>query len=156
MTEIIEVTQEIAPTAETNAMVDAARKVLLASLGAIVLAQEELGNFMGDTENFINKLVEDAEAFINKLVERGALAEKDGRQLISEMLEKRTHRSRETAHELVQRAESGLDKGMVDVLNRMNIPTKNDIEALTKKINTLSRKVDKLKKTQAEAEKVPA
>ncbi len=156
MTEMIEVTQEIAPTAETNAMVDAARKVLLASLGAIVLAQEELGNFMGDTENFINKLVEDAEAFINKLVERGALAEKDGRQLISEMLEKRTHRPREAAHELVQRAESGLDKGMVDVLNRMNIPTKNDIEALTKKINTLSRKVDKLKKTQAEAEKVPA
>lgn len=156
MTEMIEVTQEITPEAETKAVVEAARKVLLASLGAIVLAQEELGNFMGDTENFINRLLEDAEAFIDKLVERGALAEKDGRQLIAEMVEKRTQRTREAAREFTQRAESSLDRGMEDILNRMNVPTKTDIEALTKKVNSLSRKVDKLKKTQGEAEKQPA
>lgn len=156
MTEMIEVTQELTPEAETRAVVEAARKVLLASLGAIVLAQEELGNFMGDTENFINRLLEDAEAFIDKLVERGALAEKDGRQLIAEMMEKRTQRTREAARDLTQRAESNLDKGMEDILNRMNVPTKKDIEALTKKVNTLSRKVDKLKKAQVEAEKMPA
>src|SRR5690606_30102634 len=56
---------------ELNPFLEATRKVLLAGVGVVALAQEE------------------AESFVNKLVERGELAEKDGRQLIKDILEKR-------------------------------------------------------------------
>ncbi len=156
MSEMVEIKDETQLDAEANALLEAARKVFLASLGALVIAQEELGNFMGDTENFINRLIEDTEAFIQKLIDRGAIAEQDGRKLIDELVEKRSTKAREAAQDLAHRAESALDKGIDEVLGRMNVPTRNDIEALTKKINTLSRKVDQLRKVQEENERVPA
>ena len=51
-----------------------ARKVLLASIGAAALAQDEV------------------EDFINRLIERGEIAEKDGRCLMHEVMEKRKGR----------------------------------------------------------------
>lgn len=47
------------------------RKILLAGIGAAVLAQEEI------------------ERFVNRLVEKGELAEKDARKMIQEIMEKR-------------------------------------------------------------------
>jgi hypothetical protein len=47
------------------------RRVLLASIGAVALAQDEI------------------ERFISKLVERGEIAEKDAKKLIDEIREKR-------------------------------------------------------------------
>ena len=47
------------------------RKVALASVGAVVLAQEEVEDFVG------------------KLVQKGELAEKDGKTLVKDLLETR-------------------------------------------------------------------
>ena len=99
---------------------DAARKVLLAGIGAVALAQDE------------------AEDFVNRLVERGEIAEKDARKLLKEVTEKRT-----------KRAEKELDKRVEELLERLNVPSKGDIEQLTHKINTLTHKIDELKKAQA-------
>jgi poly(hydroxyalkanoate) granule-associated protein len=96
------------------------RKVLLATLGAAVIAQEEI------------------EALINKLVERGEIAEKDGRKLLHEMMDKRKSKTREVEEEL--------NKNVKDVLEKMNIPTKADIDTLGQKISALSKKIDDLKK----------
>ncbi len=100
-------------------LVDLARKVLLAGIGAVALAQDE------------------AEDFVNRLVERGEIAEKDGRKLIREVVEKR----RKTTTKEV-------DKRVQNLYDAMNIPTKADIEALSAKIAALTRKVDELKKVQ--------
>ncbi len=105
--------------ASNSALLDAARKVLLASIGAVALAQDEV------------------EDFVNRLVERGEIAEKDGRKLIREVVEKR----RKTTTKEV-------DKRVQDLYDAMNIPTKADIEALSAKIAALTRKVDELKKVQ--------
>jgi polyhydroxyalkanoate synthesis regulator phasin len=99
---------------------EAARKVLLAGIGAVALAQDE------------------AEDFVNRLVERGEIAEKDARKLMKEVTEKRT-----------KRAEKELDKRVEELLERLNVPSKGDIEQLTHKINTLTHKIDELKKAQA-------
>ena len=99
---------------------EAARKVLLASIGAAALAQEEL------------------EDFINKLVEQGEIAEKEGKKLVREMREKRKDR--------YQNVEERMSKRMEETLKNMNVPTKADIEALNAKISTLSRKIDDLQK----------
>jgi len=56
------------------------------------------------------------------------------------MMEKRRWEAR--------RAEDELEKRMEDLLQRMNVPTKSDIEALSAKITALSKKMDELKKQE--------
>jgi poly(hydroxyalkanoate) granule-associated protein len=106
---------------ERSPLLDAARKVLLASVGAMALAQDEV------------------EDFVNRLVERGEIAEKDGKKLVRDLMERR---KKET-----QKAEKELDKRVEELLHRMNVPTKADIEALSAKIAALANKVDELKKS---------
>ncbi len=120
MTKKAEKVVEEATAKERSALLEAARKVLLASIGAVALAQDE------------------AEDFINKLVERGEIAEKDARKLVREMMDKRKREAK--------RAQEDLDRRVEDLLGRMNVPTKADIEALSEKIAALAQKVDELKR----------
>lgn len=101
-------------------MRDMLRKVLLATIGAAAIAQEEI------------------EALVNKLIERGEIAEKDGKSLIHEMMEKRKSRT--------EKIEDEVSKNVADVLKKMNIPSKADVEVLNQKITGLSKKIDELKK----------
>ncbi len=117
--------EEIVENGRTN-FVDMAHRVLLASIGAVAISQEEIG------------------AFVSRLVERGEIAEKDGRTMISDIVERR----REATSKLTSRASNELDARIESVFDRLNIPTKNDVEKLGRKINSLSRKVDQLKKAQ--------
>jgi poly(hydroxyalkanoate) granule-associated protein len=109
-----------APTEEGKALFDAVRKVLLAGIGAVALAQEEI------------------EDFVNKLIERGEIAEKDGRKLVREVMDKRKKD--------VEKAEDETNKRIEDILARMNVPTKSDIDALSEKISALTKRVEELKK----------
>ena len=114
------VVEEPAEGAERSPLYEVTRKVVLASMGAMALAQEEL------------------EQFVGKLVERGEIAEKEGKKLVREAMEKR---KKET-----KKAEGELDKRMEEILARMNVPSKGDIDALSAKITALTKKVDELKK----------
>jgi poly(hydroxyalkanoate) granule-associated protein len=117
---MIEVHEETTEEQTGNPMVATARKILMASIGAVTLAQEEI------------------ETFINQLVERGEVAERDGRRLLSDVMERRKNQ--------VKEVESDLEARIEDVLSRLNVPTKADIEALASKIMSLTRKVDGLNK----------
>jgi poly(hydroxyalkanoate) granule-associated protein len=101
-------------------MVEMLRKMMLATMGAAVIAQEEI------------------EALINRLIERGEIAEKDGKKLMHEMMDKRKSKA--------VKIEDEINKNIADVLERMNIPNRTDIDALSQKINGLSKKIDELKK----------
>jgi poly(hydroxyalkanoate) granule-associated protein len=101
-------------------MLEMLRRVLLATIGAAVIAEEEI------------------EAFVNRLVERGEIAEKDGRKLVNEMMDKRKTKT--------TKIEEEISKNVEGVLERMNIPTKGDVDDLGQKIATLSKKIDELKK----------
>ena len=105
---------------ERSRLLEASRKLMLASVGAVALAQDEL------------------EGLAKRLVERGQIAEQDGRRIVRDIMERRR---RET-----QRAEDEMEQRVNDLLQRMNVPTKSDIESLSAKIETLSKKVDELKK----------
>jgi poly(hydroxyalkanoate) granule-associated protein len=107
---------------EPGPFLEGARRVLLASIGAVALAQEEV------------------ESFVNFLVERGEIAEKEGRELMRELVEKRKQRREEAKERVSWRVQKTLD--------RMDVPTKADIEALSDKINALSKKIDELRKSQ--------
>ena len=118
---------ETTETAEVNdriSLLEASRKVLLAGIGAVALAQDEIEDFIG------------------KLVERGEIAEQDGKRLISEILDKRKKSA--------DKAEDEFTKRIEEILDRMNVPTKEDINKLGQKITNLTKKVDELKKAQTE------
>ena len=115
-------TTDTPETNEGNPLFDAARKVLLASIGAVVLAQDEI------------------EDFVKKLVERGEIAEREGKKLVIEIKDKRKMDAKKAEDEITKKVE--------DVLDRMNVPSKSDIDALGDKITTLSKKVDDLIKAQ--------
>ncbi|HEX6385199.1 MAG TPA: phasin family protein [Anaerolineae bacterium] len=124
MAEKIEVVEE-EMTEERNTFLGGLRRVLLAGVGAMVLAQDEV------------------EDFVDKLVERGEIAEKDGRKLVNDIMERRKSKAQEST----ERVEEEFDRRMDSLLNRMNVPTKSDIEKLNTKITELSQKVDTLKKS---------
>lgn len=85
---------------EKNTLFDLSRKVLLAGVGAAVLAQEE------------------AEKFVNKLQEKGEVAEKDARRLLDEMNERRKKIERERQAETVRNQPAVATKEEVDALNQ--------------------------------------
>jgi polyhydroxyalkanoate synthesis regulator phasin len=99
-------------------MMEMMRKMLLATIGAAAIAQEEI------------------EALVIRLVERGEIAEKDGKKLIGEMMDKRKSKT--------AKVETEINKNIEAVLERMNISSKADVEALSQKINGLSKKIDEL------------
>ena len=109
--------KEIEDEEERNRFFQVARKVVLAGFGAVGLAQDEL------------------EDFVNRLVERGEIAEKDARKLMHEVTERRR-----------KGVEKEMDKRLDEVLERMNVPSKADIDALSHKITALTHKVEELKK----------
>ncbi len=112
---------------EGQSLLESVRRVLMAGVGAVTLAQEEV------------------EEFVNKLIDRGELADKDGRELVNNFVERR----RETMSEKAKWAEEEFDQRIEGLLNRLNIPSKSDIDGLTKKIDALNRKINKLKKETA-------
>jgi poly(hydroxyalkanoate) granule-associated protein len=111
--------QFAADVQEDNPLFDAARRMVLAAIGAVALASDEVENF------------------VNKLVERGEIAEKDGRKLLKEVTE-RTQKQ-------MKPAEKEVEKRLETMLDNLNIPTKTDIEALSEKVAELSQKVEALK-----------
>ncbi len=120
MAKVDVVVKEETAEPERRPFLEIARKVLMAGIGAMVLAQEEI------------------EDFVNKLVERGELAEKDGRMLMREVMEKRRSETK--------KVEEQFDERIEEILDRMNVPSKTDIDALSAKITALTKKVDELNK----------
>lgn len=116
------VVEETEEEKERNPLFESSCIVLLAGIGAFALAQDEI------------------EDFVDKLVERGEIAEKDGKKLVHEVMEKRK--------KTTKNAEGEMNKRVQEVLDHLNVPTKSDIESLGEKIVALTKKVDDLKKTQ--------
>lgn len=106
-----------------------ARKALMASLGAVAMTLDE------------------ANEFVDKLVERGELAEADTQKLLNE-LRTRSTTSEQTVGEagknIVNKAGMALEESVEVILNRLNVPSKTDIDELSKKIGALNQKVSAL------------
>ncbi len=123
MADKINVEEEV--TEASKDFLNGVRRVLMAGLGAVTLAQEEV------------------EGFVSKLVDRGEIAEKDGRKLIDELLDKRKKRAEESS----KRVEAEIEQRMDSLLSRMNVPSKKDIDSLSEKVTELTKKVEELKKS---------
>lgn len=123
MTDHIDIEEEQQELSDLpNTFLGGLRRVLMAGIGAVVLTQEQIEDFVG------------------KLVERGEIADGDARKLISDVLDRR----KKLLQGSTKKAEEQYDKRVEGLLSRMNIPTKSEIDSLSDKIAQLGDKVDEL------------
>jgi poly(hydroxyalkanoate) granule-associated protein len=115
-------------------IMESAHKVWLAGLGAVAVAEQEGGKFFAN------------------LVDQGQKMEKRSK--------KKVEQAKGTVAGVKTVAESywetfgrTIDDRMTAVIHRIGVPTKDEIEALTKKVQDLTVAVDKLRTKQAAAPK---
>jgi poly(hydroxyalkanoate) granule-associated protein len=95
------------------------RKVVLASVGAVGVAQDELN------------------ALIKRMVERGEITEKDARKLANDV-QKEVNKRRKGG-------QTKAEKEMEGMMEKLNVPSKADIEDLTAQVAALSQRIEELK-----------
>lgn len=128
-TPVIDVQNE-AVTESANLFL-AARRLLLASLGAVALS------------------IDEANDFVDKLVARGEVAESETQDLLKEL---RTRMAEKRAavegpngpRAKVAKAAQALEVSVEEILERFNVPSRRDLEDIRKKIDLLNQKVDEL------------
>ena len=103
------------------------RKMMLAGVGAVAMSRDE------------------TEQFVNKLVERGELAQKDAEKLLREV-QGRLRQSSPNVQGQAERVTSRVEHGMEEFLNRLNIPSKRDIDDLSARVAQLTARVEELRK----------
>lgn len=108
---------------------DSAHKVFLAGLGTI--------KTVGD---------ESVEMF-DLLVERGRDLETRGKKELDDVrgeLKKRTTKATSKVENRLDEVGDQIDKRVTNVLHRLGVPTRNEIQTLTRRVEELANKVDRL------------
>jgi poly(hydroxyalkanoate) granule-associated protein len=109
--------------------VDAMRRLLLASIGAVAMSYDE------------------AEKFINRLIERGELAQKDGEKVLNEVMTRFRQRPQAAQAEAENKANelgNQIEQNVEQFFNRLNIPTKRDIDELSARVAQLAARVEEM------------
>lgn len=109
---------------KTGAVKEVAQDIYLAGLGAVAAAGEEG-----------SKLFED-------LVRKGRALEKTGRAKVEQALDK-ARGLRGDARKVVAKAAAPLDEGMTNAMHRLGVPTRREIQSLTRRVEELTRVVEK-------------
>ncbi len=138
--EIEVVTEEVETTWETTRkqIADYSRKLFLASLGVVGMAQDNLSEAWESSQKFADKLVERGETFEEKNLRR---ARKEAQEQVEEAMDK---------------GKSRFDETVETVITRLQLPTRNTIADLEKQIAGLGRKIDRIRKEQDKSDKVAA
>ena len=107
-------------------VLDAAQRIWLAGLGAMVLAQDEG-----------NKVVKGTGDLVSTLVEKGLQIEKAGMKQVQDVTG--------VAGEAWSRVQVVIDAQVSQALHRLGVPTRQEIADLTKRIDKLTASIDALK-----------
>ena len=102
-----------------SSLYETTRLILLAGVGAVTLAQEEVN------------------AFVDRLVERGEMAEQDARKLVREVVEKREKMEQELRERAASRHAT------------RSTVAQSDIDTLTARVAELTRQIEELRQQQA-------
>jgi poly(hydroxyalkanoate) granule-associated protein len=142
----------------TDPVMNSARDIWRAGLGAFSLAQQEGGKVVGQ-----------GAAIFDNLVKEGARVEAEGRKAVDDLgapVSKKAKAGRKEIESKLEaarkQAEGGWDKlenvfedRVARVMERLGIPTSDDLDKLTRQIEGLSGQVAKLAKQKAAAKAAP-
>ena len=118
-----------------NFVTGAAHKTLLVGLGAMAMTRDGL---QGAVKNANDMSV--------KLAERGETVSSERREQVTTLVKNRRSDVRGAAGKMGTAVSDNSDK----VLTRVNIPTFENVDEISKKVGSLSRKIDKMRKEQKE------
>jgi len=121
-------------------LVERGREIWLAGLGALATVEQE------------------GAKFFNSLVERGRSMEDKGRKQIEGVvddLQDRQQKVGDTVDQTFAKMETSVSGTVEKIMHRLDVPTRSEVQDLTKKVNQLAGKVDQLA-TILEAEKKAA
>ena len=147
--EVVEV-EEITAEFETRLtkVRETAHKGFLAYIGAFAMAADEVVELSKTAREQFNTRIEETrgntDTLASNMIERGTNFQTDARKRIDEVLEGR----RGTLNEQTEKVVNVVEKRVEELLARVNLPTKDSIEQLNKRINSLGRKIDKVRKDQ--------
>ena len=142
------------PAASTFAapVVESAREIWLAGLGAFSVAQSESG-----------KMIEQGNKLFEKLVSEGVKLEKKTRDVaetavddIKDEVESKVGAVRQQAVDNWDKLENIFEDRVARVLGQLGVPTAADVNKLSERVQMLSRKVTELSKPKKAAAKKPA
>lgn len=115
-------------------MMDSASKIWLAGLGALSVAEEE------------------GSKLFNTLVKKGEGFEKRGKKQLSKVqnvVEDKVDTVVDKADSAFGKIGRGFDAKVADTLNKLGVPSRMEIQKLTKRVEQLTQKVDSLNKKPA-------
>ena len=112
----------LATTSQLPMLRGSAYQIWLAGLGALSIAEDESGKIF------------------KTLVHRGKAFEAAGKDRLIEVKER--FDVRKAASDTVDRIAENLDEGMTGVLNRLGLPTKKEIENLSKRVDRLTKTLE--------------
>ena len=132
-------------------VVDSAREIWLAGLGAFSVAQAEGG-----------KLIEQGNKLFEKLVDEGMKLEKKTRNVaetavgdIKEEVESKVGAVRKQAVDNWDKLENIFEDRVARVLGQLGVPTSDDVNKLSERVQTLATKVTAMSKTAKPVAKKP-
>ena len=147
-----------------NVVVDSARDIYLAGLGALSLAREEgseaVGKAVKQSSNTFEKLVSEGDKLYNKLVKEGDKVESRTRKEVEKKaknvksdVEGRVDAVRKQAKTNWNKLESVFEERVARALTSLGVPTSDEINRLTRQVETLSAQVETLSKQEARTAK---
>lgn len=101
-------------------MLEISRKLLLAGIGAAVLTKERI------------------EGIVRELIKQGEISKEEGIKLVKEVLQK--------GEEMQKTLEAKIEVGINKAMERLNIPTRKEIQELREKLEKLIKKVEGITK----------
>lgn len=113
---------------------ESAHKIWLAGLGAFAVAGEE------------------GKSLFRTLVERGEEFEEKSRSKVDKVKGKMAD-AKSNAGMLLSQLSSGLDEQLTGALHRLGVPTRGEISHLTKRVEDLTKSIEKMKLKAAPAPK---
>ena len=119
----------------TDKVIDLGRESVYMGLGVVSLVQYS-----------VEMLVKRGKDYRHNLVERGEKLAQENKGLV-EM-------PQDMAKDTDKKANEMFDKYSEQVLTRVHIPTSDNIDTMTRKVNAVDRKLDKMIKETATAEKI--
>lgn len=133
-------------------VVDSAREIWLAGLGAFHFAQEESGKVIEQGNKLFEKLVAEGKK-LDKKTRGVAGSAVDG---IRDDVESKVSKVRRQAVDNWDKLEGIFEDRVARVMGQLGVPTSDEISTLTDRVETLSRQVAKLSASKAPAKKAAA
>ncbi len=123
------------------------RDLWLAGLGALVLAEEEGTKLYDTVVNKSKEIGEESTERFQALVKKGRQVQADGLKRVDDAVSDLGSTQKQLAKRYTKQADQYMQKleGVVeDVLERLGVPTRDEVVDLTGKVNSLAKKVDAL------------